>query len=230
MSIFFGNSLLKMAPEDDKGGGGGAPDAAKELATLKESNAALLARLDALEKAGKPPAKVEDDGEDPLAKKARLEREQNDKKGTETQVLTKAIKFNHTTKDFVKTNASLLPKSIEGIIAVADKEIYANEIEKSSAIQLSIVSEFFAQQENLDLLTESQKITLEEFKKLTKNVRQERVQAIYDSIFEPTLESLRKIKKAEALQKGLATPNGTEDAYTKKLVEHSTKHHIRERK
>lgn len=229
MSLFFGNSLLKMSPEPDAGSAG-APDAAKELASLKESNAALLARLDALEKAGKPPAKPDDDGEDPLAKKARLEREIIEKKGKDTQVLSRALKFNLTTKDFVKNNASLLPKSIDGILAQADKENYADEIEKSSAIQLSIVSEFFAQQENLDLLTENQKNQLEEFKKLTKNVRQERVQSIYDSIFEPTLESLRKIKKAEALQKGLATPSGSEDAYTKRIIDGSRKHHLREKK
>ena len=58
-SLFFGNRLFKIlrAPEPDNGGGGGgvkpAPtpdDSTKELSELKASNAALLARLDALEK------------------------------------------------------------------------------------------------------------------------------------------------------------------------------------
>ena len=242
MSMFFGNSILgrvrilmDKAGGDGGGGGGGgggnnpppAPDSAKELADLKASNAALLARLDALEAKGgggtPPPPKKDDDD---LGEKARKEREAKEKQQGETKKLEGALKFTLGAAQWLKDNASLLPKSIEGIFTQADKENYGNAVEKADAIKVGIVAEFFAQQANLDLLTATQKEALDDWKNLTKTEKQARVQQIFDNVFEPTFEALRRVKKAEALSKGLGESSGAEDAYKKKMQEISKKHYL----
>lgn len=219
--FLMGQMLLMEKAGDDKGGGGGTPDPKDaEIAALKAE----------LEKAkGAPPKETPKPDDKSLEEKARLEREENEKKSAQTKVLESAIRFNLSSKDWVKNNATLLPVSVQGIFDQAEKENYGSDIHKSNAIRVGVVSEFFAVKDNLDLLTAHQKQTLEDFLKLTKTVKEERVQGVYDSIFEPTLESLRKVKKAEALQKGLGTPSDAEDAYTKKLMAGSAKYHLGEK-
>lgn len=234
-SLFFGNRLHKIlrdeAGAEDKSGGGGkatpAADAGKELSDLKASNAALLARLDALEK--KAPTNNSQDDKS-LADKVEAERKSKEKTTSDTQKLEKALKFTIQSGDWVKTNASLLPKNIEGIFAQAEKENFATATEKADAIKVGIVSEFFSIQSNLDFLTETQKINLEDFKKLTKNDKQERVQSIYDTVFEPTFEMLKRVKKAEQLSKGLGDSTDSETAYKEKMKAISRKHYLGEKR
>lgn len=237
-SLFFGNRLFKIlrAPDDGNGTGGGQggaddkskpADATKELSDLKASNAALLARLDALEK--KAPTNNNQDDKS-LADKVEADRKAKEKTTAETQKLEKALKFTLTSTDWVKTNATLLPKNIEGIFAQADKENYSSAMEKADAIKVGIVSEFFAIQSNLDLLTETQKISLEDFKKLTKTDKQDRVQNIYDAVFEPTFEMLKRVKKAEQISKGLGDSTDSETAYKEKMKAISRKHYLGEKK
>lgn len=204
-------------------GGSGAPpgkDPAKELAELKEMLAAKEKELESFKKPKDDPS---------LAEKAEKERKEKEAKDNESKVLESALKFNLSAKDWIKNNASLLPKNIEGIFTQAEKENYGSAIQKSNAIKVGVVTEFFAQASNLDLLTDHQKQTLEDFKKLTKDVKEERVQSIYDGIFEPTLEALRKIKKAEALQKGLGNPSDAEDAYKQRMIKLSKQYHLGEK-
>ena len=204
----------------------------EEVAALKaEHEKALKAKDDEIGKLKTPPKKDDPPAPDDksLAEKAEAERKAKEAKDLESKSLEAALKFNLGSKDFVKNNASLLPQNIQGIFDAAEKENYASAVQKANAIKVGIVSEFFAQQGNLDLLTDHQKQTLEDFKKLTKDVKEERVQGIFDSIFEPTLETLRKVKKAEALQKGLATPSDAQDAYKQRLMAGSRKHHLGEK-
>lgn len=208
---------------DGTGGGGGVggtgdnkPDPAKELEAEKAKNADLLKRLEALEKAGKPdPAKPDDD----LAAKAAKEREAKEKQGADTAKLEKAIRFTTGMADFVKTNATLLPKTLESILAQAEKEKYENAMEKASAVQVALVSEFFAVQSNLDLLTESQKNALAEFQALTKNVKQERVQQVYDMVFEPAFSTLKAVTKAKQVRDGEVDPANAKAAYAKRMAD-----------
>lgn len=188
-----------------------------DVASLKAQNADLLKRLEALEKS-KPPTPPQDDD---LATKAAKEREAKEKQSADTAKLEKAIKFTSGMPEFVKTNASLLPKSLEGILAQAEKEKYENAMEKASAVQVALVSEFFAQQVNLDLLTESQKNALAEFQALTKNVKQERVQQIYDMVFEPAFATLKAVTKAKQVRDGEADPANAKAAYAKRMAEMS---------
>ena len=224
MSAFFGNRLLGyqrllLSPEPDAAGAGAGnkPDPVKELEAERTKNADLMKRLEALEAKGKEAPK-KDDGDD-LAAKAEKERLAKEKQSGDTAKLEKAIRFTTGMADFVKTNATLLPKSLESILAQAEKEKYENAMEKASAVQVALVSEFFAIQANLDLLTETQKNALAEFTGLTKNVKQERVQQIYDMVFEPAFESMKRIAKAKAVRDGEVDPANSKAAYAKKIAD-----------
>lgn len=226
---FLMGQMLLMDKAGEGGAGGGAgSDPAKELADLKAKFEAQEKELAALKAKGDPNPNPKPDDKS-LSEKAEAERKAKEAKDLESKSLEAALKFNLGSKDFVKNNASLLPQNIQGIFDAAEKENYASAVQKANAIKVGIVSEFFAQQGNLDLLTDHQKQSLEDFKKLTKDVKEERVQGIFDSIFEPTLETLRKVKKAEALQKGLATPSDAQDAYKQRLMAGSRKHHLGEK-
>lgn len=211
----------------------------KELAALKESNPKAYesymslktaSEKHATEKAEWEKTKAEreaadkakadkDKGDDDLAAKAAKEREAKEKQAGDTAKLEKAIRFTTGMADFVKTNASLLPKSLEGILAQAEKEKYENAIEKAAAVQVALVSEFFAQQSNLDLLTPPQKNALAEFQALTKNVKQERVQQVYDMVFEPAFEHLKAVTKAKQVRDGEVDPANAKAAYAKRMAD-----------
>ncbi len=187
-------------------------------------NAALKLKLADLEAKLKPAAPPADDPD--LLMKAKLQKEKDDKGITDSKALESAIKFNLKADEFVKTNQSLLPKNAADIFKAADKENYSSAIEKDAAIKSGLIQSFFEVQSNLDLLTGSQKIQLDEYLKLTKTGKQERAQAMYDNIFEPTFEMLKRVKKAEALNKGFGGGTGFDDEYKNKLINGSKKHYL----
>ncbi len=238
-SFLFVPMFLMDEKNDDKGGGGGGKDdktdAGKELSDLKASHAKLLERLDAMEKKGKGKAKDEDDESDDdegdgLGEKAKRAREAKEKTEAGTKQIESALKFSLGAPAWLKDNASLLPKDIEGIFTEAEKEKYESAIEKDGAIKSAVIQSFFKVQSNLDLLTDHQKIALEDFLKLTKNGKQEKAQGLYDQIFDPTFEMLKRIKKAEQLSKGgQSTPNDGEAAYRDRLMKLSRKHYLNEK-
>jgi hypothetical protein len=168
------------------------------------------------------------DGKD-LADKAREEREAADKQNLNQSKLESALKFNLGSSQWLKDNATLLPKTIQGIFDQAAKENYANAIEKDQAVKTGIISEFFSIQANVDLLTPGLKAALDDFNKLTKNVKQERAQSIYDSVFEPAFDKLKSVKKAEQLSRGVVDPTDAEAAYKAKLIGVSKKHYLGEK-
>ena len=232
-------SHLLRAPEGDGTGGGGGtgnPPAptleslAKDNGELRSLTTKLLSEIETLKKGGAPnpnPAPKPDDAD--LAAKAEKERKEKETKANRDKALTSAVKFTMGAAEWLKTNAALLPKSIEGIFAQAAKENYSDEIEKDQAIKSAIVSEFFAVQENLDQLTEPQKLAIEEFRKLTKTGKQERAQQVYESIFEPTFESIKKVKKAELISKGHGGASDANQKYKEKMINASKKHHLGEK-
>lgn len=226
---FIMGSMLLMdeAGKDDKGGGGGGNDSTKDIAALKEQNAALLARLDALEK-----GKGKDDGknDDPsLADKAKKERENQDAQAASQKAMESAINFNISSKDFVKNNGSLLPKTIESIFVQAEKQNYDSAMQKANAIKAAIISEVFIVKDWVEHLTGPQKIEIENFLKLTNNGKQERVDNIYSMIFEPTLEMVRKIEKAKQLNNGAKNQTDGEKALADRMMKMSKKHYLGEK-
>ena len=228
-----------MDKKTDEGGGGSGgsgqgagqgqgqgDDSKKQLDDLRSMNTKLLERLEKLEKTqGGGAGKDDDEGD--LAQKAKLEREKKEKSQVDSKRLESALKYAIQVKDWAKTNASLLPKTIESILDQAEKEKYDVATEKDSAIKAGIISEFFALQANLDLLTESQKILVEDFAKLTKTSRHEKAHQMYEQIFEPTFEMLKRIKKAEQIGKGHSNQTDAENAYKEKLMNTSKKHYLR---
>lgn len=210
---------------DGKGGGGGAgddknkPDPAKEVETLKASNAALLARLEALE--GKK--KTEDDD---LLSKTKQMNESYSKSKVDQKALESALTFGLKSEEFLKNNASLLPKEAADLFKAADKESYDSPIQKANAIKSGIIQTFFQQQANMDLLTSAQKQVVDEYLKLTKTGKEEKAQHLFDTVFEPTLETLRRIKKAEIVSKGYGSGSDAENAYKQKLMNLSKKHYL----
>lgn len=206
--------------EGDKGGKSG--DGGSGTVTLtKEQFDAIMARLP--KDGGTGSGGGSGDGD--LSDKARKEREQKDSEAANQRTLESALRFNLGGKEWLKTNAPLLPKNIEGIFEQAEKENYGSAVEKANAIKVGIVSEFFAQQANLDLLTPGLKSALEDFQKLTKNEKQARVQQIYDTVFEPAFEMLKRTKKAAELAKGHGSPSDSEAAYKERLMKASKKHY-----
>ena len=225
MKLILMGRLMDEIPPEGKGGGGTppAPPAPVDVA-------ALMARIDQLEKAAKPPAKPGDEGDaGDLAGKAAAARKAAESSGNQSKQIETALKFELQAKDWLKTNESLLPKTISGIFEAANKQVFGSAIEKTDAIKVGIVSEFFALQENLDLLTESQKMTLEDFKKLTNTDKQQRVAGIYDSVFEPTFEMIKRVKRAEQVQKGLGNPSNSEQAHKLKMQAVSRKQYLGEK-
>jgi hypothetical protein len=225
--------LCMDAADDGKGAGGGAgkddgkSKGSDDFAALKAANDALMARLEKLEKGSLKKKDDEDDQADDedLSQKAKKQSESKQKESENTKALESAIVFTTTSKEWVKTNASLLPKDVQSIFDVADKETYDNSIQKASAIKSGVVQQFFKVQDNLDLLTNSQKIALEDWLKLTKNGKEEKAQQIFDNIFEPTFEMLKRIKRAEQVNKsGQRSGDDAETAYKQKLMQSSRKH------
>jgi len=190
---------------------------------LKAENEALRKELEALK--SKPAPKPDDES---LADQARRKREADEKSAGDTKKMEAALRFSLGSEAWLQTNQSLLPKSIPGIFEAAKKEVYATESDKVAAIKAGIVTEFFSEQANLDLLTESQKNALDEFRKLTNTVKQERAGQLYDSVFEPTFEMLKKLKKAQQLASGISTPTDAEAKYKDKLMKGSRNHYLGE--
>jgi hypothetical protein len=173
-----------------------------------------------------------DDQNDDLFSKAKKETETQNKSANDTKKIENALRFNLGVQDFVKNNKDILPSDVEGILKVAEKENYDTALAKANAIKVGVVNSFFSVQANLDLLTPAQKIQLEDFQKLTKNGKEERAEHIFENIFEPALETFKKLKKAEELGKarsGFSSGSSVENDYKERLMKMARKTHLREK-
>lgn len=207
-------------------GGGSAGDPAARIAALE----AQIAELVKGQKGGGSGGSSNSNQDDPdLQEKARREREKADREGARTRQLENALKFNLKSAEFLKQNGSLLPKDVSDIFGQAEKENFSDAIEKDSAIKSGLIQSFFAVQANVDMLTAGQKASLDEYLKLTKNEKQNRAQQMYDMVFEPAFEMLKRVKKAEALSKGYGGGSDAETAYKQKLMASTRKHYLGEK-
>lgn len=209
----------------------------KELAALKEANPKAYEHIMAMKGAAdkhaaekaeweKKNTKPDPKDEQDLADKARKEREARETEQKKTAALETALKFNLGSSEFMKANASLLPKSVESIFTQAEKENYGSAVEKAAAIKVGIISEFFALEENMAHLTGPQKFQVEEFKKLTKTDKQDRATQIWDNIFEPTFEMVKKIKRAQEMANGQKSQSDGEKALADRMMKLSKKHYL----
>lgn len=234
-------SFLKMdkANEGGSGGGGGGQgqqqqhgqqqgqqqqQASGNVTMTQAQFDAIMARLPQNQNQQQQGQQQQQNNDD-LATKAAADAKKKEQSGAESKALESAIMFNTGSKDWLKTNSSLLPKDVEGIFSAAEKETYDTQIQKASAIKSGVIQTFFKVQENLDLLTAAQKTNLEDWLKLTKNGKEEKAQQMFDVIFEPTFEMLKRIKKAQQVQiGGQRQGDDAENAYKDKLMKSSMKH------
>lgn len=222
MIIKFGDRRL-MFPDDPgtppPGGAGDPPaDPKAELEALRKEIADLKKA-----KASPPP-------EDPdLAERARKQREADDKNKGNTKALEAALAFTMNSEKFLKDNSALLPKEVSDIFDQANRETFDSATEKAASIKAGVIQEFFKVQSNMDLLTAGLKNRLEDYLKLTKASKQEKAQEIFDAVFEPAFEMLKRTKRAEALARGHGVGGSGEDAYKNKINDLSRKHYLGEK-
>jgi len=214
------------------------PEEIAALKTENEANKAEAAKLKADIEALKNPKKDEPKKDEPkkddddLQAKAKKEKEEADKNSNNSKQIEGAIKFNLGVADFVKNNKDILPTEIETILKVAEKENYDTAAAKASAVKVGIVQSFFAIQSNMDTLTQAQKSQLEDFQKLTKNGKEDRAAHVYENIFEPAIEMLKKLKKAEEVGKartGFSSGSSVENDYKERLIKQALKGHLKEK-
>jgi hypothetical protein len=212
----------------------GQPAAASQATTTEPSSAPTAAELAAeIEKLRLELKKLLPSGspqpDDDLGDRARRAREAANNDAAKTKRLEAAIAFDMRSKEFLKTHESLLPKDVADIFRQAEKETYSDAIEKDAAIKAGIIQSFFAVQSNMDLLTPGLKADLDDYLKLTKSGKQEKAQRIYDSIFEPAFEMLKRTKKAEALSKGYGGGSDSEAAYKQRMINLSRRQYLGEK-
>jgi type IV secretory pathway VirB10-like protein len=143
-----------------------------------------------------------------------------------------ALRFDMARDKFIEDHKSILPKEVSEIFAKADKETFESAIDKANAIRASILESFFSQQANIDLLTVSQKGQIEDFLKLTRKARDEKSEELFMNVFEPTLEMVKRIKKAEQVGKSrhpAGDASGSDDAYKLKLMSGSKQRYLGEK-
>lgn len=241
-TVLFGFALflsgeIAWADPDDKGGSKnenqqGETDAQKLAAALKREED-LKKELEEARKGKKKDDGDEDDGDSKdLRAKARKEKEDAEKTAAQTKDIERALGFNLGVDEFVAKNASLLPNEIAQIVKLAHKETYDNALAKASALKKSIIESYFAVQANLDALTSGQRATLDDYLKLTKTGKEQKAADIYENIFEPALETVRRVKKAEEIgraRSGFASSSDSNAAYKEKLVRASRKTHLGEK-
>jgi hypothetical protein len=224
--------LMDKAGEPGGGGGGNPdpnPDPEPDHTDWKAKYETLEARLAKLEGGGGEPEPKGDDDDD-LITKAKKAREAGDKDKNNSKALESALRFSMGADQWLKDNQTILPSEVSEIFEAANKETYDSPIEKDAALKSGIVQSFFSVQDNLDLLTPGLKNQVQDYLKLTKNGKQEKAQQIYESIFEPTFEMLKRLKKADSLSKGHNPGDDLQDSYKQRLMKLSKKHYIGESK
>jgi len=206
----------------------------EQVAALVDENKRLKAEIEAKAKGGEPPTpptppKPEDD---PLRTKARNEKDEEERTKSNTKKIESALQFNLGIDEFVKTNKELLPEEIGRVVAAGHKETFDTAVSKANALKSSIIQTYFAVQANVDQLTSAQKATLDGYLKLTKNGKEDKAAEIYETIFEPAIETIRKVKKAEEVGRsraGFASSSSSSAAYKEKLMKGSRASYLGEK-
>jgi hypothetical protein len=222
----------------DGGSGGGGGGDKTEIEKLKEENDRLKkegeaskTELEKLRAAGTKPApgtKEEDD----LREKARKEKEASEELTTKTKRMEGAIKFNMGIAEFVKTNKDILPEEIQQILKTAANEKYDTEVDRAAAVKAGIIQAFFSIAKNEEALTTNQREALKQYLSLTKKAKEEKAPDVYENIFEPAIETLKKIRKAEELAKGSSghtVGTNADQQYKDKLVKASRETYLGEK-
>lgn len=202
-----------------------------KLKDFETKNSELNSQIEKLSKPKDEPKPAPKDDSD-LNTKVALENKEKEEKQAEAKNLEAALTFNLTSKSFIEENQSILPKDMVDIFTAADKEKYDSAVDKANATKSALIKSFFDVQENLDLLTKTQKTNIEDYFKLTVKARQARANDIFENIFEPALATVKNIKKAEEVAKakaGVFDPSEVDAAYKDKIMKGSKSHYLGEK-
>ncbi len=165
-----------------------------------------------------------------LNDKVKIDQDQRSKRDSDSKQLESALTFTLTSGDFLKQNESILPKGASDIFKAADKEMYDSPINKANAIKVGLIDLHFSQQSNVDFLTDDQKELLADYQKLTKNSKEEKSNEIYKTVFKPSIDTMKRVKKAEELARANQGYGGNTDldqAYKDKLTKMAEKKFFR---
>lgn len=200
-------------------------ESAAKIKAAEDKASALQKELDELK------AKQSKEDET-LGDKAKRERDELDKSRQSERDMESALKFNLTSAEFIKNNKSVLPNNIEDLIKHSEKEKYDSQKQKADALKSEIIVAYFEVQANLDYLTVSQKAAVDDYLKMTKNGKESKANHLWESIFEPTIEMAKRVKKAEEISRakqGYGSHTDTETAYKERLMTGSRKHYLGEK-
>lgn len=179
--------------------------------------------------------KKKDDGagdDDDLVTRAAKKKQNDAEHAAQVKRIESATRFSLGLDRFLADNKGFLPEEVGEIVKLADRENYDTTEEKANATKAAIVKTFFSIQSNVDLLTASQKNLLDGFLKLTKTGREEKAADVYENIFEPTLEMMKRIKKAEEVGRanaGFANESDISAGYKARLISRSRSAHLGEK-
>lgn len=206
----------------------------EEIAALQEKIAnadKMIAELNKkLEEKNKTPDPAKEEPKD-INDKVLQERADRDKADAEARQIESAITFTVRKDQFLAENKDLLPEEMGDIFTKLETETFKNSIDKANASKDAIIKSFFSVQSNMDLATENHKKQINAYLALTQEGRKEKAADVYVNIFEPALETLRRVKKAEQASlanRGLSSD--TTDAakrYKNKLIESSENYYFK---
>ncbi len=199
---------MPMTPEEQA-----AFDAAKAEA------ASVKAELEALKKGPPVPPKKGDDDDKTILEKARQIEAEGEKKKQSEKALVEAAKFTVSLSKIVEDNEAFFPKEIAGIMEVNAKKPYDNELARANDLRASIIESVFSEQKNLDLLSETAKIKVQEFFGFNKTKKEEVSQTYWEYVL-TALDTNNRITKLDRISKarnGINMSSGWEKDHEDKI-------------
>lgn len=201
------------------------PEEQAEFDKMKADNKRLsdeaAARKKAEDEAAEKKRKEEEDEKGDLLAKAKKEKEDKENAAKGDKNLESALAFNMSVNQFVKDNKDILPDDFSKVLELAEKESYDTPKQKANAIRSGLIQSFFSVKDHNEALTENQKKSLADFMKLTKNGKEEKSHEIYENVFEPAFEMVKRLKKQEDKMKVAKSEGTNSSSYKDKLMKGS---------
>lgn len=134
------------------------------------------------------------------------------KKKSEEDALRNAIRFNVGLDGFLESNKKFIPESVNSVFNAYKSNTYASDKEEADTKRKVILDEIFAKQENIDILPESLKSKILEYKGLAESDKRNNSSQYFDVV-----ETYLALRKGQA-QKEFNNSNGSEQSdYSKRF-------------
>ena len=134
------------------------------------------------------------------------------KKKADEDALRSAIRFNVGLDGFLESNKKFIPESVNSVFNAYKGNTYASDKEEADTKRKVILDEIFAKQENIDILPESLKSKILEYKGLAESDKRNNSSQYFDVV-----ETYLALRKGQA-QKEFNNNNGSEQSdYSKRF-------------